>query len=125
MTRIRWPCFPTSAVAAGLRHFFKSYVVSSERLGDEGFRKTKHRTFRSLPSHEWLPSVVDLQMKEDGQGSSHTSPSKLRPNALPQRTSGVSAENLSEMYVPKNEPVIHLNLSWFQKPATRLLRRYG
>jgi len=58
--------FLPDAVAADYANFFKAYVVSSEDWATKDFGKPNIERFGAA-SHEWLPSVVDLQMKEDGR----------------------------------------------------------
>ena len=42
------------------------------------------------------------------------------PEALRSGRASFPQKMYLEMLLPKAEPVIHLNFSWFQKPATRL-----
>ena len=100
--------------------FFESYVISSEDWAAKDFGKPNIERF-GAKSQEWLPSVADLQIEEDEQG--HRILAHLNINDAEALRSGRAAfpkEMYLEMLLPKTEPLVHLNFSWFQKPATRL-----
>jgi hypothetical protein len=101
-------------------HFFDSYVISDADWAKKDFGKPNIERF-GAESREWLPSVTDLQMEEDQQG--HRLLARLEvndPEALRSGRASFPQEMYLEMLLPKAEPVIYLNFSWFQKPATRL-----
>ncbi len=100
--------------------FFDSYVVSDADWAKKDFGKPNIERF-GAESREWLSSVADLQVEEDQQG--HRLLARLEINDAEALRSGRAAfpqRMYLEMLLPKTEPVIHLNFSWFQKPATRL-----
>ena len=100
--------------------FFDSYVVSDEDWAKKDFGKPNMERF-GAESQEWLPSVVDLQVEEDKQG--HRLLARLEindPEALHTGRASFPKKMYMELLLPKAEPVVHLNFSWFQKPATRL-----
>jgi hypothetical protein len=100
--------------------FFSSYVVSDADWAKKDFGKPNIERF-GAESREWLPSVADLQVEEDQQG--HRLLARLEindPEALHSGRAAFPRRMYLEMLLPKAEPVIHLNFSWFQKPATRL-----
>ena len=100
--------------------FFDAYVVSEEDWAKKDFGKPNIERF-GAKSQEWLPSVADLQVQEDQQG--HRLLAHLEVNDAEALRSGRAAfpqKMYLEMFLPKAEPVIELNFSWFQKPATRL-----
>ncbi len=100
--------------------FFESYVISDEDWAKKDFGKPNIERF-GAKSQEWLPSVADLQVDEDEQG--HHVLARLEvndPEALRSGRASFPQKMYLEMFLPKAEPVIHLNFSWFQKPATRL-----
>jgi hypothetical protein len=101
-------------------HFFDSYVVSDEDWAKKDFGKPNIERFGAR-SQEWLPSVADLELDEDDDG--HHLLARLEVNDPEARRSGRASfpqKMYLEMMLPKAEPVIYLNFSWFQKPATRL-----
>jgi len=100
--------------------FFDSYVVSQADWAKKDFGKPKIERF-GAESREWLPSLADLQLEEDQKG--HRLLARFEINDVEALRSGRAAfpqKMYLEMLLPKAEPVIHLNFSWFQKPATRL-----
>ena len=100
--------------------FFDNYVISDEDWAKKDFGKPNIERF-GAESREWLPSLSDLQMEENQQG--HRLLARLTvndPKALHSGRASFPQKTYLEMLLPKAEPVIHLNFSWFQKPATRL-----
>jgi len=100
--------------------FFDSYVVSSEDWAKKDFGKPNIERF-GAESREWMASVTALQVEEDQQG--HRLLARLEVNDAEALRSGRASfpqKIFMEMVLPDAEPVIHLNFSWFQKPATRL-----
>jgi hypothetical protein len=100
--------------------FFSSYVVSEEDWAKKDFGKPNIQHF-GAESREWLPSVVDLQVEEDKQG--HRLLAHLEINDAEATRSGRASfprRMYLEMLLPKADPVIELNFSWFGKPATRM-----
>jgi hypothetical protein len=100
--------------------FFDSYVVSDEDWAKKDFGKPNIERF-GAESRDWLPSVTDFQMEEDKQG--HRLLARLEiddSEALHGGRAAFPQKMYLELLLPKAEPVIHLNFSWVQKPATRL-----
>jgi len=100
--------------------FFDSYVVSDEDWAKKDFGKPNIERF-GAKSQEWLPSIASLEVDEDGDG--HHLLARLEINdsdALRAGRASFPQRIYLEIMLPKKEPVIYLNLSWFQKPATRL-----
>jgi len=100
--------------------FFDSYVVSDADWAKKDFGKPNIERF-GAQSREWLPSVSDLQVEEDEQG--HRVLERLEvndPEALRSGRAAFPQKMYLEMLLPEAEPVMNLNFSWFQKPATRL-----
>ncbi len=101
-------------------HFFKSYVISDEDWAKKDFGKPNIERF-GAESREWLPSLAALQTEEDRLG--HRLLARLEindPEALRSGRAAFPQKMYLEVRLPKTEPVIHLDFSWFQKPATRL-----
>jgi hypothetical protein len=100
--------------------FFSNYVVSEEDWAKKDFGKPNIERF-GAESQEWAPSVVDLQVGEDERG--HRILARLAiddPEALNSGRASFPKTMYLEMLLPKSEPMMYLNFSWFQKPATRL-----
>ena len=101
-------------------NFFDNYVVSNEDWAKKDFGKPNIERF-GAKSQEWLPSLADLQVEEDRRG--HRMLARLEVNDMEAERSGRASfpqKMILEILLPNAEPVIHLNFSWFQKPATRL-----
>ncbi len=101
-------------------HFFDSYVVSDEDWAKKDFGKPNIERF-GAKSQEWIPNIVDLQGDEDDDG--HHLLARLEVNdseALRTGRASFPQKMYLEIMLPKAEPVIYLNFSWFRKPATRL-----
>ena len=102
-------------------HFFDSYVVSTEDWAKKDFGKPNIERF-GAESQEWLPTLDGLRLDEDDNRPSSAG-MRLEiddPEALRSGRASFPQKMYLEMLLPKAEPVIHLNFSWFQKPATRL-----
>jgi hypothetical protein len=100
--------------------FFDGYVVSDEDWAKKDFGKPNIERFGAR-SQEWLSSIVDLQVDEDDDG--HHLLERLEiddSEALRSGRASFPQKMYLEIMLPKAEPLIYLNFSWFQKPATRL-----
>ncbi|MGD0157873.1 MAG: DUF5054 domain-containing protein [Terracidiphilus sp.] len=100
--------------------FFDSYVISGADWAKKDFGKPNIERF-GAESRVWLPSVADLQVEEDQQGYRLLARLEIDdPESLRSGRASFPQKMYLEMLLPKAEPVIRLNFSWFQKPATRL-----
>jgi hypothetical protein len=100
--------------------FFSKYVVSDEDWAKKDFGKPNIERF-GAKSQEWLPSLVDLEIDEDDDG--HHLLARLEiwdSEALNSGRASFPKKMYVEIMLPRKEPLIYLNFSWFQKPATRL-----
>ena len=100
--------------------FFTNYVVSNEDWAKKDFGKPNIEKF-GAKSQEWLASIVELEVDEDEDG--HHLLAHLEVNDSEAQRAGRASfpqKMYLEIMLPKAEPVIYLNFSWFQKPATRL-----
>lgn len=100
--------------------FFDRYVVSEEDWAKKDFGKPNIERF-GAQSQEWFPVVTDLAGEEDERG--HRILLSLRvddPQAQRNGRAAFPAKIYLEVVLPKTEPEIHLKLSWFEKPPTRL-----
>ena len=100
--------------------FFDKYVVSTEDWAYKDFGKPNIQRF-GAESREWLPSLANLQVQKEVRG--HRLLAQLKIADLKAEQSGVASfpqDIYMELWLPDDEPVIHLSHSWFQKPATRM-----
>ncbi|HEX4486721.1 MAG TPA: DUF5054 domain-containing protein [Terriglobales bacterium] len=100
--------------------FFKNYVVSTEDWAFKDFGKPNIERFGAA-SREWIATLADLQVEESQQG--HRLISRLEINdsdALRSGRASFPQKIFMEILFPTGEPTVHLNFSYFEKPATRL-----
>jgi len=100
--------------------FFTSYVMSDEDWAKKDFGKPNIERFGAR-SQDWLSSLADLKMEENKQG--HRILAEVAIHDADAVRSGRAAypqQMFMELVLPSDEPLIHLNFFWFQKPATRM-----
>ena len=100
--------------------FFENYVVSDADWAKKDFGKPNIERFGAR-SQEWSPSVVQSHLDEDAQGYRLLVRLEVSdPEAVISGRASFPRLMYLEILLPNSQPVIHLNFSWFQKPATRL-----
>jgi hypothetical protein len=100
--------------------FFSNYVISSADWAKKDFGKPNIERF-GAESREWLPSVAKLHVEEDEQGHRLLAHLEIHDaEALQSGRAAFPQKIYLELLFPKAEPVIHMNLSWLEKAATRL-----
>ena len=100
--------------------FFDSYVVSDEDWAKKDFGKPNIERF-GAKSQEWFPTLTDLQIDEDDDGHHLLAQLAINdPEALRSGRASFPQKLYLEMLVSKAEPLVYLNFSYFQKPATRM-----
>jgi Domain of unknown function (DUF5054) len=100
--------------------FFKAYVVSTEDWAYKDFGKPNITRF-GAQSREWIAGLDSLQVEEDAQGHRLLAHLVINdPAALRSGRASFPKKMYMELLLPKDEPVVRLNFSWFEKPATRL-----
>ena len=92
--------------------FFAAYVVSTKDWAFKDFGKPNIERF-GAKSQVSLPTLNQLQWEQGPQGH-HLLAQLAIDNSLAPQTMYL------EYWLPNDEPVIHVNFSWFDKPATRL-----
>ena len=100
--------------------FFANYVVSTEDWAKKDFGKPNIERF-GAESREWLPSLRTLHVNETVKG--HRILASLQVDDDEAFRSGRASfpqKMYMEIFLPKASPIIHLDFSWFQKPATRM-----
>lgn len=100
--------------------FFAKYVISDEDWAKKDFGKPNIEKF-GAKSQEWRSSLVEVKMEESKQ--EHRVLAQVAINDADALHSGRAAfpqQMFLELVLPRQEPVIHLNFYWFQKPATRM-----
>jgi hypothetical protein len=100
--------------------FIADYLTLSVDWAFKDFGKPNIARF-GAESREWFPTLLHLDSEEDEAG--HRLLATLSIQSAEAFQSGVAAfpqRIYVELLLPTKEPVIYLNLLWFQKPATRL-----
>jgi len=100
--------------------FIASYIVSKADWAFKDFGKPNIEKF-GAKSQEWQPKLMQLILEETPE--SHRILATLQIDDQAALESGRAAFPrliYLELFFPKDEPAIRLNLFWFQKPATRL-----
>jgi len=100
--------------------FFAAYIISTADWAKKDFGKPNMESFGAR-SHEWIPSLANVRVEENESG--HRVLVQLTISDKEAVDSGVAAfppKLYLELVLPKAEPIIHMNVSWFQKPATRM-----
>jgi hypothetical protein len=100
--------------------FFNSYVISTEDWAYKDFGKPNIQRF-GAESREWLPTLTALQVEKVPQGHRLLAHLAIADQKSEQSGQASFPKTIyMELLLPDDEPVIHLNLFWFQKPATRM-----
>ncbi len=100
--------------------FFENYIISTADWAKKDFGKPNMESFGAR-SREWTPSLADVRVEENETG--HRVLAHLTivdKEAIDSGVAAFPAKLYLELLLPKAEPVIHVNFSWFQKPATRM-----
>jgi hypothetical protein len=100
--------------------FFANYIVSKADWAFKDFGKPNIEKFGAR-SQTWLPKLTDLHLEETPK--LHRIIATLAIDDREAIQSGVAAfprQIYLEVVLPRDEPLLHLNLSCFQKPATRM-----
>ena len=100
--------------------FIADYIISKADWAFKDFGKPNIEKFGAV-SREWQPTLSDLHVEKSADG--HKVLAALQIQDADAFQSGIAAfprKIYCELTLPEREPVIYLNLYWFQKPATRL-----
>lgn len=106
--------------AADYSRFFANYVISTAAWAKKDFGKPNIQQF-GAEGREWLPKLVELRMAKTAAG--HRLLARLAFQDSEAVASGRAAfpeEIYLEYTLPSNEAVVHIDVSWFGKPATRM-----
>ena len=100
--------------------FFASYIKTTADWAFKDFGKPNISKFGAR-SQEWLPTIVDLHLEETPE--SHRVIATLKINDQQALDSGRAAfprRIYIELMLPREEPLIHLNVYCFDKAPTRM-----
>jgi len=100
--------------------FFANYIISDADWAKKDFGKP-NMVQHGAVSREWLPQLGEVSVEENEIG--HRLVAHLAIEDAASEEAGVTAypqKMYLELVLPKDEPVVHVNFYWFQKPSTRL-----
>jgi len=105
---------------ADYSRFFKNYILSNADWAKKDFGKPNIERF-GAESREWLPTLVNLEIAEDSQSHQILGYLEIHdPEALASGRASFPKKMYIELTLPRVEPVIHIDFSWFQKAPTRM-----
>jgi hypothetical protein len=100
--------------------FFANYIISTADWAKKDFGKPNIERF-GAESREWHPALSHLETAEDAQGHHLLAQLQIHaPEALAAGRAAFPQAMFLELTFPRDEPVVHLDFSWFNKPATRM-----
>jgi hypothetical protein len=100
--------------------FIKSYLTTTADWAYKDFGKPNIERF-SAASRTWLPGSAGVHLEEtDKEHRIVVKPQFEDEEAFHSGRASFPRNIYVELVLPKAEPAIYLNLTWFQKPATRL-----
>jgi len=100
--------------------FFANYIISTADWAKKDFGKPNIERFGAA-SREWQTRLSSLEFAEDAEN--HYLLESLEIHDSEAAASGRAAfpqKMYLKLSLPKAEPLVHLEFSWFQKPATRM-----
>lgn len=105
---------------ADYARFFTNYIISTADWAKKDFGKPNIERF-GAESREWQPTLSNIDIAEDGQSHQLLAHLDIHdPEALASGRAAFPQKMYLKLTLPRAEPVIHLEFSWFQKAATRM-----
>jgi Domain of unknown function (DUF5054) len=105
---------------ADYSRFFANYIISTADWAKKDFGKPNIERF-GAESREWQPTISNLEIADDDQNQYLLAHLEINdPEAVASGRAAFPQRMYLKLTLPKAEPVIHLEFSWFQKPATRM-----
>ncbi len=102
------------------QRFMGSYLTTKADWAQKDFGKPNIERF-GAKNQDWQPESAEVSVEETAEAHRIVERLEFKDDAA--FASGRAAfprKVFVELVLPKAEPVIHLNLSWFGKPATRM-----
>ncbi len=100
--------------------FFANYIISSADWAKKDFGKPNIERF-GAESREWRPTVSNLEIAEDGQNYHLLARLDIHdPEVFAAGRAAFPQKMHLKLTLPSAEPVIQIEFSWFEKPATRM-----
>jgi hypothetical protein len=102
------------------QRFLNSYLTTDAGWAAKDFGKPNIERFGAR-SEDWHPGSTEIRREEtDGADRILVQMNFLDTEASRSGRASFPRETYLEILLPKASPTIHLNISWFDKPATRL-----
>ncbi len=102
------------------RKYQKSYLTTKADWAQKDFGKPNIERF-GAKSEEWQPRPTSIHMEESADARRILVALEFQdPAAFDSGRAAFPRHAFLEVLLPKNEPAIHLAVSWFGKPATRM-----
>jgi hypothetical protein len=106
--------------AADYSQFLATYLTTKADWAAKDFGKPNIERF-GAKNQNWQATLTHLEILEDTQGYRLLERLEIRdPQALASGRVAFPQKMYMELTLPNDEPVVHINFSWFQKPATRM-----
>lgn len=100
--------------------FFKNYIISSAPWARKDFGKPNMESFGAR-SESWYPKLISVRRKSEDGGHHVLSELQIEDaEALSSGRASYPGRMYCELFLPENEPAVHLSYFWFDKPSTRM-----
>jgi hypothetical protein len=105
---------------ADYSRFFANYIISSADWAKKDFGKPNIDRF-GAESREWRPRLKKLEVAQNGHDYHLLAHLEFDdPESFASGRAAFPRKLYLKLSLPSSEPVIRLELSWFDKPATRM-----
>ncbi len=105
---------------ADYARFFANYIISTADWAKKDFGKPNIERF-GAESREWQPTVSKIEFADDGKNYHLLESLEIHDaEAFASGRAAFPQKMYLKLTLPSAEPVIYLDFSWFQKPATRM-----
>lgn len=100
--------------------FFDRYIISHADWVAKDFGKPNIER-EGAESHSWLPALTGLSVAKKSEGHNLLATLTMEDSLASKSGRAAFPERMFlELFLPDENPEIHLNFYWFDKPATRL-----
>ncbi len=105
---------------ADYSRFFANYIISTADWAKKDFGKPNIERF-GAESREWKPTLSKLEIAQNGHDYQLLAHLEFRdPESFASGRAAFPRKQYLKLTLPSAEPAIHLEFSWFEKPATRM-----
>jgi hypothetical protein len=105
---------------ADYAHFFTNYIISAADWAKKDFGKPNIERF-GAESREWQTTASKIEIADDGKTYHLLASLEIHDaEAFASGRAAFPQKMYLKLTLPIAEPVVHLEFSWFQKPATRM-----